>query len=137
MFLLLLIVLASFFLSQACGAGYSIETVNCCDQSFAASPGWDAVTGLGSPNFQIISNLVLNNATAFPNVGAYPVGSAAVTASNDDDGDTRVISESALGISIAAIVVGLLAAGLAVFLCTRKGSSSAGSSAQNPMRSEA
>ena len=119
--------------------GYSIETVNCCEQSFAASPGWDAVTGLGSPNFQIISNLVLNNATAFPNVGAYPVGVAAAAVSSDDDGDTRVIGQSALGISIGALVLGCVAVGLAVFLCTKKGhtDSSAGSTAQNPMRSEA
>ena len=38
--------------------GGSIETANCCDYGFLAVPGWDAVTGLGSPNFQIIANLV-------------------------------------------------------------------------------
>ena len=44
--------------TQACGVGGSIETANCCDYGFLAVPGWDAVTGLGSPNFQIIANLV-------------------------------------------------------------------------------
>jgi tripeptidyl-peptidase-1 len=30
---------------NACGAGHSIDTVNCCKYSFKAAPGWDAVTG--------------------------------------------------------------------------------------------
>ena len=38
---------------NACGAGGGLETVNCCDVAFSALPGWDAVTGLGSPNFQV------------------------------------------------------------------------------------
>ncbi len=46
---------------NACGVGSSLETAPCCQYAFAASPGWDAVTGLGSPNFEIISNLVINN----------------------------------------------------------------------------
>jgi hypothetical protein len=52
---------------NACGVGGSIETANCCDYGFSAVPGWDAVTGLGSPNFQILANLVVNNGSYFPN----------------------------------------------------------------------
>jgi hypothetical protein len=101
---------------QACGVGSSIETVNCCEDSFAASPGWDAVTGLGSPNFQVLSNLVLNNATAFPNLGAYPTGNAETASSSgddDDDSQEKAIRLSALIIAILAFVLGAVGTGIA------------------------
>jgi hypothetical protein len=97
--------------------GSSIETVNCCENSFAASPGWDAVTGLGSPNFQVLSNLVLNNATAFPNLGAYPTGNAETASSSgdddDDDSQEKAIRLSALVIAILAFVLGAVGTGIA------------------------
>jgi hypothetical protein len=99
---------------QACSAGYSIETVNCCEYSFAASPGWDAVTGLGSPNFNILANLVLNNNTAFPNLGAYPAGNAATASSGDDDDEVKAVGISALVIGAVAFVIAAVAVGLAV-----------------------
>jgi hypothetical protein len=48
----------------------------CCEYSFAASPGWDAVTGLGTPDFEVIANLVLNVQSPFPTLGAFPDGVA-------------------------------------------------------------
>ena len=58
----------------ACGnIGSTFASTKCCEYSFAAAPGWDATTGLGSPNFFVISNLVLNSVTDFPNNGAYIV----------------------------------------------------------------
>ncbi len=70
--------------------------------------GWDAVTGLGSPNFEIISNLVLNAASPFPNLAAYPNGNT-VTISDDDD---EVKSEAD-----ASLAIGITALALAVFTC--------------------
>merc|ERR1712224_1125504 len=106
---------------MGCGAGYSIETVPCCEHSFAASPGWDAVTGLGSPNFEILSNLVLNNKTAFPNLGAYPVGatlsddiSASGSSGDDDSETTKDLAISGLVIAAVAFVVGLIAAAVLI-----------------------
>ena len=107
--------------------GSSIETANCCEQSFHASSGWDAVTGLGSPNFNVIANLVLNNATAFPNVGAYPVGSSATPAavdggSDDDDTEDEAVRLSALVIACVAFALAVVA--LVVGFCTKPAMSS-------------
>jgi hypothetical protein len=74
------------------------------------------VTGLGSPNFQVISILVINNQTAFPNLGAYPNGNS-ITTSADDDGDQQYRTDVAFGLSIAGAAVACLAFGFAIFLC--------------------
>lgn len=91
---------------QACGVGHSIDTVSCCSYSFAAISGWDAVTGLGSPNFDIISNLVINKATAFPHLDSIQVQS---NTKNDDDDDNDVSYSRrnliSLILSIIAIIV--------------------------------
>ena len=126
------------FNSQACGVGYSMETVNCCEYSFAASAGWDAVTGLGSPNFDIISNLVINNATAFPNVGAYPSGTASMTTvytSNDDDNeDHKTQREVALGLASAGVALALIALAFTAYVYSLKSRSGADSSSNiSPM----
>jgi len=69
---------------NACGAGDGIENVHCCPYAFSAVPGWDAVTGLGTPNFQIIANLVVDGDALFPNsidgAGGRADGRAADTA---------------------------------------------------------
>lgn len=33
----------------------------CCTQAFTAAPGWDAVSGLGSPNIKVLEQLVLKD----------------------------------------------------------------------------
>ena len=52
--------------NNACGAGGGLSTAHCCSESFPASPGWDAATGLGTPKFQTLANLAVNNAALFP-----------------------------------------------------------------------
>jgi hypothetical protein len=59
--------------------------VLCCQYFFAATPGWDAATGLGTPNFQTIANLVINNATYFPYISAYPNGKQSSSSTENDD----------------------------------------------------
>jgi len=39
--------------------GTIVSTPVCCDDGFMATPGWDPVSGLGSPNFHILADLVL------------------------------------------------------------------------------
>jgi len=85
------------------------------------------VTGLGSPNFNVIANLVLNNATAFPNVGAYPVGSssatsAAVDGGDDDDTEDEAVRLSALVIACVAFALAIVA--LVVSFCAKPAMSS-------------
>ena len=103
---------------QACGAGHSLEDVNCCSESFAAAPGWDAATGLGTPNFDILSNLVINNASSFASISAYPdIGvtgtSSSSDSSNDDDDDDdnmyKDIATAALVISVVSMCIALVA----------------------------
>ncbi len=47
---------------------------HCCEHSFRAMAGWDPVTGLGTPNFQLLSSIVINPDTWFPALGAFPNG---------------------------------------------------------------
>ncbi len=125
--------------SQACGAGYSIEDVNCCEQYFAASPGWDAVTGLGSPNFNIIANLVLNNNTAFPASGAYPLGAAPSTvvySDDSEDSEDKAMRISALVIAVVAFVLAVAALIVGVQACGRRssaGETTTSGASRNPM----
>jgi tripeptidyl-peptidase-1 len=97
--------------NNACGVGRSIDAVNCCEEYFSASAGWDAVNGWGSPRFDIIANLVLNNQTAFPAQGAILTEEACECTTgengkNGEDGD-NTLAFTALGISIAGAVVGI------------------------------
>eukprot|EP01041_Mallomonas_annulata_P008372 gene8372-17263_t len=39
--------------------GCSTRGVSCCTQCYSAAPGWDAVSGVGSPNFKILAQLAL------------------------------------------------------------------------------
>ena len=41
-----------------CGAYDWIPT--CCDFGYHANVGWDAISGLGTPNFEILAKEVLN-----------------------------------------------------------------------------
>jgi hypothetical protein len=85
-----------------------LDSTDCCEYSYSAVPGWDAVTGLGSPNFEIISNLVLNAGSPFPNLAAYPNGNTVIT--NNDNSEVKSEAEAALAIGIVALV-------LVIFLC--------------------
>lgn len=44
--------------NNACAAG-ELNVAFCCKQGFSAAPGWDAVSGLGSPNFALLRRLAI------------------------------------------------------------------------------
>ncbi|CAM5999345.1 unnamed protein product [Sphagnum balticum] len=104
--------------STACGVGSSIETVNCCQYSFAAAPGWDAVTGLGSPNFEILTNLIVVPAAASTVIVKNTtlveyttiVNNSAVV-DNSNNSYIKPIALAAVVMSALSLIV-LLAAGL-------------------------
>ena len=48
------------YILQACGTGSNVEQISCCSEKFSAAPGWDAVTGLGSPNFGLLTRFVMS-----------------------------------------------------------------------------
>jgi hypothetical protein len=104
---------------QACSVGNSLSNTRCCTYSFAASSGWDAVTGLGSPNFQAIANMVVKNPTFLPNnLGAHPAGSTASSniVSGDDGGDEEAEAEALVAIVLAVVAFALAIAALALVL---------------------
>lgn len=108
--------------NNACGVGSSLETTNCCDYFFAATSGWDAVTGLGSPNFQVIASLVLNNQTFFPSMGAYPFGGTPSRPNNiivaNYDGISAIEKSSlqaALGLAISSFLIGLVSLVIGIY----------------------
>ena len=104
--------------NNACGAGAYLNSLHCCEYSFAASPGWDAVTGLGSPNFETISNLVINPDTYYPTLGAYPDGTSSTTYidnSNNDD-EVKTEAEVALGLGAAGFVLGVLVSAAVAYI---------------------
>lgn len=92
--------------NNACGVAGA--NMHCCDESFAAAPGWDAVSGLGTPNFGIIANAVINPNSAFPSISSFPDGSTSQSSSSDssDDKDYQIVA-------IAALVVAVLSMGMA------------------------
>lgn len=99
---------------NACGAGHSISSVHCCTYGFPAVPGWDAVTGLGSPRFDVLSNLMMNLTNVpFPTVTASMLSNNPTTSitnnnyyDNDDDDDKDV--KATVGVVLG--VVGILLA---------------------------
>jgi hypothetical protein len=103
------------FICKACGVGSSISTAPCCEYFFGATPGWDASTGLGSPNFKIISNLVINNSTYFPYISAYPNGESLSSAATTSDDEVETKANNALYIGIAGLSLAFIV-GLAVAL---------------------
>lgn len=100
---------------NACGVGRSLSTVECCEYSFAASAGWDAATGLGSPNYKVIANLVLNNATYFPATADYPTEAELAsllhggdTYYGDDASDAQHTANIAFWMALSALIGVLL-----------------------------
>jgi len=111
--------------NNACGVGRSIETAPCCTYFFGATPGWDASTGLGSPNFGVLANLVLNNQSYFPAVSAYPTGVASVdtyTTTTEDSDDEA--SHNAIGGLVLGAIGTFLGLALTVYVCFMKGGKS-------------
>jgi tripeptidyl-peptidase-1 len=92
---------------NACGAGHGLDEVNCCDYSFAAKPGWDATTGLGSPNFDVIANLVINMDATFPALSSSSNIGQTSSSSSDDDSEANDISYAAIAVAVIALVLSM------------------------------
>ena len=100
--------------NNACGAGGGLTTASCCKESFSAAPGWDASTGLGTPNFRAIANLVVNAHSFFPaheSVEAA-VPSAAPTLSPPTSTDASATGSGSWGDYAAASTTSLAGAAL-------------------------
>ena len=39
-----------------CGIDTGASALQCCEYGFSATPGWDAVSGWGTPNFAVLAN---------------------------------------------------------------------------------
>lgn len=101
--------------NNACGANAYLNSIHCCEYSFAASPGWDAVTGLGSPNFEVISNLVINPNSYFPTLGAFPDGTSTVINNDNTDDEVKAEAEIALGLGATGFVLGVLCTAFSIY----------------------
>ncbi len=90
-----------------CAAGFGINSVNCCPYGFPASAGWDASTGLGSPNYQVLASLVLDSTTTFPASVIPPavVAAEVPTASSDSSSTTNDVAGAAFGIAGLAVAL--------------------------------
>lgn len=51
-----------------------VHGIPCCQNGFKATRGWDPVTGLGTPKFVIISNLMIDPTAAVPFANFSPRG---------------------------------------------------------------
>lgn len=66
----------------------------CCEHGFSASIGWDATTGLGTPRFDVISQIL---------AGTYP-RSYSSTSNVTNDTKTPVVSWVSLGVAVFAVL---------------------------------
>jgi hypothetical protein len=88
--------------------GCGVNGFPCCPESFAAVPGWDAASGLGSPNFQVLSNLVINSDSAFPSISAFPDGYGASNA-GEETTQTKTLVIVALSVAVLSCMLALFA----------------------------
>ena len=95
-------------------------------ESFAAAPGWDAVTGLGTPNFEIISRIVLNqqavayssllhskSAAHSENIATYGSSSMDAIGSSAQQQQQQQQSVDTASLAIAGVVLGCVSTLLA------------------------
>ena len=83
---------------------------------------WDAATGLGSPNFNIIANLVINNNSYFPNLGSYPYpqnSDPQIISSNDDSIQYKL--DYTTIISIISLILAIIGLSIIIFMLYSKG----------------
>lgn len=92
---------------NACSANKYLDKVVCCDEAFSAAPGWDAVTGLGTPKFDVISNLVLNPDALFPAQGSITEATPGVCLCEDGD-DGKDDAQMPAIIGLVAGFIGLV-----------------------------
>ena len=81
----------------------------------------------------MISNLVLNNATYFPNLGAYPTGTTSSNSISSDDDSTvqKDISMSGLIIAVVAFVLAIVAIVMSFTICRSKPAMSSSTSSNS------
>ncbi|KAI9907497.1 hypothetical protein PsorP6_003725 [Peronosclerospora sorghi] len=72
-----------------------------CEDSFSAAAGWDAVSGIGTPNFTVISELIINLEDHF--TVSKLDGSNSSDESNSSDTSTTPLVK--LGLLVAAVLV--------------------------------
>ena len=94
--------------------------MNCCEYSFTATPGWDASTGLGSPVFNLIADLVLNNATEFIYIPESSTTEIYETYDETDDSFKRRANTATL-LGVFALLFALLALFVGVIICWKSG----------------
>eukprot|EP00761_Pharyngomonas_kirbyi_P013604 gb/GECH01013633.1/.p1 GENE.gb/GECH01013633.1/~~gb/GECH01013633.1/.p1 ORF type:complete len:821 (+),score=178.25 gb/GECH01013633.1/:1-2463(+) len=85
--------------NNRCAASHFPDKGNCCPEGFEAIPGWDPVTGLGSPKFERLSELII------------------------EQNESNTVSKSLFwGVSgtLIAVIVCVLAALVAMFVYFRK-----------------
>ena len=83
---------------------------------------WDATTGLGTPNFNIIANLVINNNSYFPNLGSYPYpqnSDPQIIYSNDDSIQYKL--DYTTIISIISLILAIIGLSIIIFMLFSKG----------------
>ncbi len=104
---------------NACSAGRSVESVNCCEYSFSAQPGWDATTGLGSPNYGVLANMVVNSEALFPALDGenYDEDNNDSESTSDEDDDQV---DQNRDVSIVALVFALIALVMSGYLFVAK-----------------
>lgn len=77
----------------------------CCSFGYSAAPGWDAMTGLGTPNFQVIATLVNDSSILFPSSN---FGTSSVASSYPSSEDPQKTDEETKTIATAALFFGVL-----------------------------
>lgn len=89
-----------------------VSGIECCAQGFAAAPGWDAVTGLGSPKFIELANLIMNPTLTFPYTGAVapsapptPTPVPTPTEDNNNSKTDRAFILAAIGVALGGVAL--------------------------------
>jgi len=93
-----------------CVANYRI----CCNDGFVAAAGWDPTTGLGSPKFVEMANVLLNPSVSFP------FSPAASLPSSNEPLATATRARWALGLSITALVLSIVLFGVNQYMMRQK-----------------
>ena len=104
--------------NNACSAGNSLSTVTCCKESFHATSGYDAVSGLGTPNYAIIADYLRNT----PYV--YPTPTPTIEPSPSSSSNSINVSQkAAIALGTIGTLFGLISVGILIYYLVIKGKS--------------
>lgn len=92
-----------------------------------------AASGLGSPNFGVIANLVLNVDTLFPSIGTYPLGTSDTITNTETTSSygTDAIAKGALAVAVISMVMTCVLASKVLFGKSTEAGSSGGNGLLN------